>query len=251
VIGATFHGLLRSVSPYFVVTAPGFLRWLPVRRPSIVTENVPDIELARELRDIDPVSYPTDRPVRIGFAGIVRYFKQLKNLTDFATRNPGLVEIHIWGGPDHAWHGFCDFAGLDPTGAPHLHYHGPYSINEDGADIYSSVDVVWAVYDNSQLNVRLALPNRLYEAVLAGRWVLAAENTSLYAMIDQLGVGASLPCGESRTGEFDARLRKALVDLQGRSYPEEARDAIFAKSEGARSDFCNHVRRILDSHRIP
>lgn len=244
-IALVFYFLLFLVNPHLVVTAPGFTRYLPRRRPFLLAENVPDEELARRLLDLPASSLPVDRPVRIGFPGAVRYFDQLKQLTDYARENPDEVEVHIWGGPPEAWERFEDHAGFSAEECEAIHYHGPYRMNDSGPAIYGATDVVWAVYENSQLNVRLALPNRLYEAFLAGRWILVARSTQLNEMVQEWKGGHALSFGEEADSSFGQQLQEALAEFRSRPFPEAARMEVLSRTERARSDFLSFVSRAL------
>lgn len=240
-ISLAFRGMLRYIHPAFVVTAPAFLDYLPGGKPRLVAENTPELHLAQALAGLESPEFTADRPVRIGFPGVVRYFRELKALTDFAARTDDLVEIHVWGGPESAWSNFCDFAGIDATRNPNIHYHGPYAMNESGASIYSAIDIVWAVYDNRQLNVRLALPNRFYEAVLAGRWVLVSRKTALEGEVDRLGVGRALDLDGSAATDVGRQIGEFIEEIRSRRYPAVAREKVLAKSLDAKEEFLRFI----------
>lgn len=245
-VSLVYRGLLANIRPAFVVTAPAFARYLPGGKPHLVAENTPEERLARALADLESPVLTAERPVRIGFPGVVRYFRELKALTDFAARTDDPVEIHVWGGPESAWSNFCDYAGIDATRNPNIHYHGPYAMNESGAGIYSAIDIVWAVYDNRQLNVRLALPNRFYEAVLAGRWVLVSRKTALEGEVDRLGVGRSLDLDETAGADIGMQIGEFIKEIRLRRYPADARAKVLAKSLGAKEEFLRFIDAVTN-----
>ena len=45
------------------------------------------------------------------------------------------------------------------------------------------------MYDSTDLNVRLALPNKLYESMYFKKPILVSSNTYLSQVVDQYGIG--------------------------------------------------------------
>jgi len=244
IVGAMFRHYLRRINPHFVVTAPGFMRWLPSRRPWLLSENVPEINFADSLCEIPVTALTTNRPIRIGFPGVIRFLGPLVMLHRFMCEHPNLLELHIWGGAQSAWDLLQQKCRQDQGSLNDVHYHGPYTLREDGLDIYSALDVVWAVYDGRQTNVKVALPNRLYEAILAGRWLLAAEGTEVSSRVSELSVGHSLPSETQNYDRFSQQLLAAIDDIRHRSYPTVAREKVLGVTREARSQFLEFIRRV-------
>ena len=160
VIGAVFRQYLSRIAPYFVVTAPGFTRWLPARKPWLMSENVPDLDLAHQLREMRPIHIEGGRALKIGFPGNIRYFEPLVMLYRFMQESPEPIELHIWGGSQAAWEQLAErFRQVSNSTEPeNVHFHGPYTLIRDAVGIYGELDFVWSVYDARQVNVRVALP---------------------------------------------------------------------------------------------
>ncbi|MEH7475761.1 glycosyltransferase, partial [Priestia megaterium] len=69
---------------------------------------------------------------------------------------------------------------------------GPYNYNEDILNIYSKLDIVYSVYDTSFENVKLALPNKLYEAIVCELPMIVAKNTQLEKFVLDYKIGYSV-----------------------------------------------------------
>lgn len=69
---------------------------------------------------------------------------------------------------------------------------GGFDFKTQIADLYGRCDVIYSVYDADMANVRVALPNKLYEAVYCGLPIIAAKNTHLAETIDEWGVGGAV-----------------------------------------------------------
>ena len=54
------------------------------------------------------------------------------------------------------------------------------------------VDCVYAVYDADNPNVRIALPNKLYESILCELPIIVAKQTYLAELVKEWGVGISV-----------------------------------------------------------
>lgn len=69
---------------------------------------------------------------------------------------------------------------------------GGFDYNTQVAGLYGRCDVIYSVYDADMANVRVALPNKLYEAVYCGLPLIVAENTHLEQTVKNWGVGESV-----------------------------------------------------------
>ena len=114
-------------------------------------------------------------------------------------------------------------------------------------EIYSALDAVWAVDEASETNVKLLLPNRMYEAILTGRWLLSATGTELANRVAKLGAGHSLPTDTSDYRAFEKALMTACESMRRTEYPATARDAILDTAQQAKPDFQNFVRAAIEA----
>ena len=150
------------------------------------------------------------RRIRIGVIGFFRYEKPINLLLMFARENKDRFEVHFFGDGPLA----CLIKSDDNE---NVIFHGPFSNPFELTGIYGSLDVNFVVYDNSDLNVRLALPNKLYESIYFCLPMIVASDTALEYEVVKKGVGVS-------------------VSLECRSFSEEMKNLSFESLEGYREN---------------
>jgi succinoglycan biosynthesis protein ExoL len=185
--------LLRRAA-LLVATSPAFIteHYDPLfgkeAIPSLVLENkIPSDVADRYPR---PAFRPAGRPLRIGVIGMLRYEATLAPLLGWVGARPD-YELHIHGdGP------LADLVRRAAADTANVHSHGPFRNPEDLSGIYGSIDVCYCVYDSRDRNVRLALPNKLFEAPYFGVPLVVAAGTALASRVEQLGIGVAVDPGD-------------------------------------------------------
>lgn len=120
----------------------------------------------------------------IGFIGAVRYKEQMKLLID-AAEGKG-VDILIAGFAfDREIEAYC-------ANKRYVIFYGKYDYNKDIANIYGQVDCVYSVYNADDNNVKVALPNKLYEAVYCELPIIVAKGTYLSELVERMGIGITV-----------------------------------------------------------
>jgi len=172
-----------------VVTSKGFLdRHLSMIDPKIsdkttIIENKVSSEISQKFPRPATVT-PPGKPIKIGFVGRIRYKKSILPLLEAVSKRASNYELHFFGdGP----------LGNLVTGyaqsSSNIFFHGPFVSIDDLQMIYSKIDVSYVVYDNSEINVQLLMPNKFYEAVYFGKPIVAAKNTYLANSVEATGTG--------------------------------------------------------------
>lgn len=171
-----------------VVTAPAFLEeYYSKMQPSVgdkgfVVENKLPADFAGLAARPGRASF--HQPIRLGFVGAFRYADSLIPLVDAVSERLGTYELHLYGdGP------LRDVLQARVRRAENLFYHGPFKNPDDLGRIYGAIDINYVVYDNKDPNVRMALPNKLYESIYFGKPIVVAANTQLAKRVDELGIG--------------------------------------------------------------
>lgn len=131
--------------------------------------------------------------IRIGIVGFFLYkvpydtlFSVIRARTD--------VEVHIYGKGRYE-NLLRSYAEL----LPNVHFHGEYHFFKEIGRIYSGIDILYAVYDTTEqsLNNRLALPNKLYEAMYFKVPLIVSEGTYLSEIVASLGIGYAVDCTDA------------------------------------------------------
>lgn len=112
----------------------------------------------------------SDGHFTIGYIGFVRYKKQMKNLIEASRKCD--VKIFIAGSENNG-----DEVYRMCKDDPNITWHGEFDFAHEAASLYSQCDVIYSVYDTKMRNVRVALPNKLYESVRCGLPIIVAKNT--------------------------------------------------------------------------
>jgi glycosyltransferase involved in cell wall biosynthesis len=76
-------------------------------------------------------------------------------------------------------------------------FKGEYDFFRDAASIYGGLDLLYVSYDtsDSMLNNRVALPNKLYEAMYFRVPIIASRGTYLAERVMAVGIGYEIDCG--------------------------------------------------------
>lgn len=156
----------------------------------------------------------------IGFIGRVRYFNQLRMLIDTVheiNKNNDRLAFKIL------------VAGVGPESKRLSKYankynfidvYGSYNYDEEIAEIYSKVDMVYSVYDANNKNVQAAIPNRLYEAVVSEKPIIVAKNTKLSEFVLKNHIGFAVNSNYSRdllqllTSIYEGNIRLESIEAQ-------------------------------------
>lgn len=142
----------------------------------------------------------------IGFVGAIRYKNQLRMLIE-ATKDTGIKVL---------------FAGSDGEGPEfrkecskydHVNFTGEFDYKKDIQSIYQSIDCVYAVYDADMVNVRVALPNKLYEAIICEVPIIVAKGTYLAELVEGMCIGIAV-----NHKDVDELKRKLLKIANDRAY---------------------------------
>jgi succinoglycan biosynthesis protein ExoL len=127
----------------------------------------------------------TSERIVIGVIGLMRFEKPLRMLVEFVKNNSSRFSINCYGdGPFKTLFSESD--------SEYIRYFGPFKNPDDLQRIYSEIDLSFVVYDNSNYNVRVALPNKLYESAFFGVPLFVAEHTSLAEIVNEHDVGAAV-----------------------------------------------------------
>ena len=140
----------------------------------------------------------------VGFIGGIRYLRQMKMLVDVSTISDFDVLFAGAGGTTEEYDDIVNYCASKNN----IFFFGKYDYNSEIASLYGKVDVVYAVYDADNPNVRIALPNKLYEAINCELPIIVAKETYLADLVNDWGIGVAV----SHTKESD--LMSAIDNLK-------------------------------------
>lgn len=172
--------LARS-SFFTCISSKGFMRFLD-KYDYVVSHNISNENNFEERYK----NIKNKKTINIGFVGSVRYFNEnstlIKKLRD--TR----LKIQYSGtvNPDCPLEQYCKDNGFS-----NVLFTGSFT-NSDKPEIYKNIDIINSIYGTFSLEVTTALPNRLYDALLFKKPILASKGTYLGEIVDKYGIGLSV-----------------------------------------------------------
>ncbi len=142
-----------------------------------------DNKLSQEMVDYRLLQkHYSNKQIVIGLIGLLRYSRPIELLLEFVKERPLTHRIECFGdGPLRQL--------VESYSCENICYHGVFKSPEDLPFIYSCIDLNYIIYDNSSQNVRLAIPNKLFESVFFGVPNVCAQNTSVGKLAVEWGVG--------------------------------------------------------------
>lgn len=115
---------------------------------------------------------------KLGLVGSLVFKDSLLKVKEFIVRHPD-YELNIYG--DGLYQMF--------ERLPNVKYHGRFRSPEDLPKIYANIDVNIILYDYGNNNVKLALPNKLYESIAFLTPILCASNVALSDYVKENNLG--------------------------------------------------------------
>lgn len=252
--GLVFTTIVKILGDVIVLTSDGFFKFFNKNNNTIVMENAPGPESAnRFLEAFGNDQVVTDEinngSIRIGFVGVIRYYEQLTLLLNFMAQydDNRPIELHFYGGPTDILNSIIENDRrltnlLDVS----VFIHGSFDYERDIINIYQKVDVIYSVYDAEQLNVRLALPNKLYESILTGKKIIVASDTLLASKVIELGVGWSV---DSRNQQrFNSSMHAIVSEFSIQAKNNTSAKQLLASFKLQESELISAIEVLLKSH---
>lgn len=164
-------------------------------------------------------------PLIVGVVGLIYQAAPLRALFD-AVKDDDSVEVHIHGRLYDAQNS-RELIETYCAVQRNIVFKGEYDFFRDVATIYGGLDILYVSYDtvDTMQNNRVALPNKLYEAMYFRVPVVASKGTYLAQRVMQQGIGYEIDCGsaEQIRGILKSHSCRAQeFDKAFRGLPEEA-----------------------------
>lgn len=124
-----------------------------------------------------------DEGITLGHVGLITYPEQMKMMIDVIQR---VEKVDGFIAGDGA---IYEDIKQYIEGKEKITLYGPYQYTSEISQLYSRVNLVYSVYDTKLDNVKIALPNRLYEAIVCELPIIASKNTFLGEYVTQHNIG--------------------------------------------------------------
>lgn len=137
----------------------------------------------------------------VGFIGAIRYARQIEMLIDIAKE----CDINV----------FIAGKGVESVriedyskNNDNVEIYGEYVYKTEIKKLYERVDCIYSVYDTNLENVKIALPNRLYESVYTNTPIIASKGTYLGELVYKNDIGITI------NSDNPKELKEAIIDLK-------------------------------------
>lgn len=128
----------------------------------------------------------SENNIKFGFVGIIRYPNTIVRFAEVVGKYFPQHEFHFFGDPDVE--AYVD----NVKKMPNVFLHGPFINPTELPDIYNQIDIVISCYDITNWNVRVAEPNKLYEAIFFETPIVVSNNTFLEKQVNKYNAGYSI-----------------------------------------------------------
>ena len=131
-----------------------------------------------------------NKKIVIGIVGLLQYLKPYQALLNMVKKRDD-VEVHIYGKGTYQQE-IESYANKYSN----IKYFGVYDFFTDISAIYASLDMVYISYDTTlgDTNIKLALPNKLYESIYFKVPIIATKDTYLAQRVTENQIGYVLEC---------------------------------------------------------
>lgn len=150
------------------------------REKILFVANVPEEEAFKTYAKVS-----NHKRFTVGYIGVVRYKKQMRNLIEAAKvtdANFIIAGYEVGGNEIEELAKRCE----------NITWIGQFDYSHEVANLYAQCDVVYAVYDADMLNVRNALPNKLYESIYCELPIIVSKDTYLAEVVEDWGIGIAV-----------------------------------------------------------
>jgi succinoglycan biosynthesis protein ExoL len=188
-----FEKLMLKKVKKILVSSPGFIDYYYKKIYNgnfVLIENIPSIDVWKNYK----ISNSNRTTIRIGFIGIIRYKKSLFQLIEAVEElnNQGYsFEVLFAGGGD-----ISDLKQKIKLKECFI-FKGAYEYAKDIIELYTKIDLIYSVYDGTDFNCKVAMPNKYYESILTKKPILVASNTFLASKVEKMGIGADVISGDT------------------------------------------------------
>lgn len=170
---------LIDASVFTSISSKKFLRFLRPSNKYVVTHNISNVD--SEVKDIYDIT--TKKTLSIGFVGNVRYYKENSLLIDSLKNSRYIVSYTGSVTSECNLKEYCKSNNIN-----NVFFYGEFK-NDCKPLIYKNIDIINSIYGDSSLEVTTALPNRLYDALLFKKPILASKGTYMGEIVQQYDIG--------------------------------------------------------------
>lgn len=184
-----YHKIMKIFNPrnivncsdFTVISSPGYNAWLPGSNKYLVNHNT----MMDDIGNLMPLDIKFKKEkIKISTIGAIRHWDINIKLVDELKNNSNFNLIfHGEGTINEELNNYIDNNDIN-----NVFVYGRYQKCDEG-NLYKATDLVNMFLDHSNINSRTCLSNRLYNAALYGKPMIALDGTYLSEIIKQYELG--------------------------------------------------------------
>ena len=169
-----------------VFTSQGFSDYLFKKKPkNVIIQPNKLSPFFSKLERGDVLAPTTDAShIKFGFVGLIRYPDTLIRFAKVVGQYFPQHEFHFYGALEKE-----KYWDEEITTYENIYSHGSFVYPNELQNIYKNIDICVVCYDTHSGNVRIAEPNKLYEAIYFKIPIVVSSSTFLAKRVKELGVG--------------------------------------------------------------
>lgn len=197
--------ILRNIidnSFFTTISSGGFRVFLPISDKIIENHNISNCDY----KESEVTLHRNKDIVNIVYMGHVRYFEENKKLID------GIVDYKQF---TLTYRGsYAVGCKLQDYKSTNIRFCGKFD-NKDKPSLYKKYDVIHSLYGNGHISITSLLPNRLYDAVLFKKPILASSGTYLAEIVEKYKLGLVL---DLDNGDFMKKLSSYIQSFDEKDF---------------------------------
>lgn len=170
---------LISDSFFTTISSGGFRNFLPQSEKIIENHNISNWDYEGKEVTLNK----NKALINIVYMGHVRYFEENKKLINSIKGSKYFTLTYIG-----TYAVGCDLKNNESS---NIKFFDRFENNEKPS-LYKDYDLIHSLYGNKDISITSLLPNRLYDAVLFKKPILASEGTYLAKLVEKYGLGVVL-----------------------------------------------------------
>ena len=149
----------------------------------VVVHNTPSINISNEKEtSVESIGKEDNKNLTFTYVGGLSEKRFIKSIIDVFKEHPQFnLELAGMGN-------LSDYAKQASEEYGNINYYGMISY-EEALEMYSKCDVMFAIYDPSVPNHRYSAPNKVYKAMINGKPIIVAKNTSVDDIVRRENMG--------------------------------------------------------------
>lgn len=204
--------LIRN-SYFTTISSRGYKLFLGDNDKIIVNHNISNLE---QLED-KPTLVKDKKNITIGFVGAVRYFEENAVLIQKLKNSNYKLVYNGREAADCHLEKFCKDHGIS-----NVEFCGAFK-NEEKPALYKKIDIINSLYGNQKIDVQTSLPNRLYDALIFKKPLIATEGTYLAKVVEKYELGFTLPGSQdSKDKLYLSKIQQYIQNFDEKQFVDHA-----------------------------